>query len=343
MAMGSTRTIITTAVITAGIALLALLYQTVFKRHPQISMRPRKNRNEVKDMKWECAGRVVKIMIYPVKSCSGIVVGSAKTKLVGLVDGETTDRSFIICNNKGTMITARMIPSIVLIRPVVEDNTLTLKFPGIEDLKVNISEVKENNKIMAVKVWSEETSGLDCGDGPSNWLQMILGRKCHLLYHADLPSPRMRDVNDIKTFPLLRTDNHSLYADEAGFLLMTEESVADLQGRVQCQIAAENFRPNILVNKIREPYDEDGWEYVKIGEAVFRHVSPCMRCIFTTINHETGKKDPNQEPLKTLKTYRCIGGSKDPHFGIYLGLDLPGVISEGDEVFVTRAVKTTCS
>lgn len=60
-------------------------------------------------------------------------------------------------------------------------------------------------------------------------------------------------------------------------MLMTTESIADLQGRVSSTIAPEDFRPNILVEGTKKAYDEDEWQYVKIGDAVFRNVVPCAR------------------------------------------------------------------
>jgi len=50
-------------------------------------------------------------------------------------------------------------------------------------------------------------------------------------------------------------------------------------------------------------YEEDKWDWIKIGNVILRNVRPCTRCIFTTIDPETGTKHPNTEPLKTLK--RC--------------------------------------
>ena len=69
----------------------------------------------------------------------------------------------------------------------------------------------------------------------------------------------------------------SLYADFCGCMLMTAESIADLQTRVSSKIAAEDFRPNILIEGTKKPYDEDEWQYVKIGDTVFRNIAPCSR------------------------------------------------------------------
>lgn len=69
----------------------------------------------------------------------------------------------------------------------------------------------------------------------------------------------------------------ALFADFTPYMLMTTESVADLQSRVSCRIAAEDFRPNFVVQGALKPYDEDEWQCIKIGSTVFRNVVPCLR------------------------------------------------------------------
>ena len=51
---------------------------------------------------------------------------------------------------------------------------------------------------------------------------------------------------------------------------------------------------------------EDKWLFIKINGTIFRHASMCARCVFTTINPEDGSRDPNGEPLKTLKSFRYV-------------------------------------
>ena len=69
----------------------------------------------------------------------------------------------------------------------------------------------------------------------------------------------------------------SLYADLFPFMLLTKESISDLQSKVSCPIAPENFRANILVEGASKAFDEDDWAYIKIGDAMFRNVHPCTR------------------------------------------------------------------
>lgn len=93
-----------------------------------------------------------------------------------------------------------------------------------------------------------------------------------------------------------------VYGDESSFSLIGEASVADLNNRLEEPVTPQNFRMNFCV-KGAKAYEEDNWDWVKVGQVIFRNLRPCTRCIFTTVNPETGQKNPKVEPLKTLKGY----------------------------------------
>ncbi|WP_439895655.1 MOSC domain-containing protein, partial [Sodalis-like endosymbiont of Proechinophthirus fluctus] len=41
-------------------------------------------------------------------------------------------------------------------------------------------------------------------------------------------------------------------------------------------ISSLNFRPNFVVKGEKLiPFEEDNWKWIKIGETVFRNISPC--------------------------------------------------------------------
>lgn len=86
-------------------------------------------------------------------------------------------------------------------------------------------------------------------------------------------------------------------------MLMNLSSVADLNKRLKNPVEPLQFRGNFdLKMDVDEPYAEDHWQWIRIGEeAVFRVVAPCTRCILPNINTNTAKRDPDGEPLKTLR------------------------------------------
>lgn len=96
-----------------------------------------------------------------------------------------------------------------------------------------------------------------------------------------------------------------MYTDFTSYLIINQASVDELNNRIpNANITALNFRPNILVEgENAKAYSEDNWDWVKIGDAILYLAKPCTRCVFTTIDPETGIKSESNEPLKTLRTY----------------------------------------
>jgi hypothetical protein len=96
------------------------------------------------------------------------------------------------------------------------------------------------------------------------------------------------------------------FSDGFPFLLISEASLNELNSRLPESVAMKRFRPNLVV-KDTEPYAEDSWKKIIIGECEFHVVKPCSRCILTTVDPETGEFS-GKEPLRTLATYRKLNG-----------------------------------
>ena len=95
-----------------------------------------------------------------------------------------------------------------------------------------------------------------------------------------------------------------LFTDLTSVSLVNQHSVNDLNKRVgNSDITVEQFRHNIVVDgPDLQPYDEDTWDWIKIGDnVILRNVKDCTRCILTTIDPENGIRHPDREPLKTLE------------------------------------------
>ncbi|HLA08158.1 MAG TPA: MOSC domain-containing protein, partial [Anaerolineales bacterium] len=99
----------------------------------------------------------------------------------------------------------------------------------------------------------------------------------------------------------VNADDHTGFADAYPILLISEESLGDLNSRLENPVPMNRFRPNLVV-KGCDPYAEDGWNQIRIGDVLVVIVKPCARCEVTTIDKETLER--NKEPLKTLGKYR---------------------------------------
>lgn len=330
------------AIITVTIIISSMWY--IFKRkrkkwHPPI---------------WKEIGSVLKLIIYPLKSGRRIELQNAECLTYGLKQIEDsehlfqlTDRSLIVFNeDEHELRTARTYPTLLLINvSSLKNNCLKLEAPMMESLPFEIPDSNKSKKT-SVKFHSGEiVHTVDCGNDAAMWLsQFLLRKKCGVrLGYND--GKFKRDITKIPTFkPLFNYFKHlsnsctGLYSDLASVLLVNQKSVDDLNNILgNSSITCNNFRPNIIIDGSgMEPYAEDDWDQIKIGDVLFRNIKDCTRCSMTTINPETAIRAKNREPLCTLKTYRISKGpEKAPIMGIYLGVDKCGLLNVGDKVFVS--------
>jgi uncharacterized protein YcbX len=81
-----------------------------------------------------------------------------------------------------------------------------------------------------------------------------------------------------------------------------------------------NFRPNIAL-KTEVPYEEDFMVEMRIGNCLLRNIGPTFRCPDTMTDYERQRKNPENEPLQTLGTYRVVP-QQGIAFGIYCKMEL---------------------
>ena len=148
------------------------------------------------------------------------------------------------------------------------------------------------------------------------------------------------------------------FTDVAAYLVVTEESLADVSSRLSEGMEADmtKFRPNIVLSGAKTAYDEDFWAEVGIkagggavaekenGDAavVLDLTQNCARCKSLNIDYSTGdfgKGEVGTVLKKMMKDRRVDKGNKySPIFGRYGFLrSAPGqTISIGDEVGVLK-------
>ena len=88
------------------------------------------------------------------------------------------------------------------------------------------------------------------------------------------------------------------------------------------------FRPNIVVSGC-DPFAEDGWQRIRIGDVEFAAVKKCARCKITTIDQEDASV--GTEPLTTLASYRYME-ERGVMFGQNMIPVTMGVIRVGDQI-----------
>lgn len=260
--------------------------------------------------------------IYPIKSTAGIRLPHAEVEELGLA----FDRRFVVSDPLGQFITARTEPRLCLVQTNLTPQGVTLSAPNMPSLTLLYE--KFSNQYQNVMVWGDEISGQLCAAEANTWFSDYLDRPCQLLFFGQ-DSCREKKPNTDKARKLAFADGYPL-------LLISQASLDDLNQHLtsnqQKAVSMAQFRPNIVVDNCL-PFAEDGWQHIRIGEVEFKVSKPCERCVFTTINPDNGEKHPEQQPLRTLKSFRQTNDG-EVLFGQNLVALNSGQIKEGDKLTV---------
>jgi uncharacterized protein YcbX len=260
--------------------------------------------------------RVTGLYVYPLKSARGLPLEEANLDAFG-IEG---DRRWCLTGGDGRVITQRDCPVLATLDVFPNEEGLELRAAGRRPLRVRRPEPGPGNH--AVTVWEDLTAGLAVGGDADSWLADLLERPCRLVY---MPETTNRQVS----LSYGRSGDRVSFADGYPLLLTSEASLAELNQRMATVLPMDRFRPNIVVDG-GEPFAEDDWARIRVGNKDFRVVKPCARCVVTTTDQQTGSR--GKEPLRTLATFRTVDGKV--LFGENLIHDGPGPLRTGDPVEV---------
>jgi uncharacterized protein YcbX len=255
---------------------------------------------------------------YPLKSAAGQSLEHATVEPLGL----ECDRRWMAVRPDGSFLTGRDAPSLVRVRALPGPEGLRLSAPGLPELLVPPPPADAAR--LDVTVWEDTCSTARASAEADRWLSEYLGQPAALVY---VDARMERPVDPRYAAPEDRVG----FADGFPLLLCSEASLADLNQRLLRPVPMARFRPNLVVDGC-EPFAEDGWRRLRIGTVELASVKPCARCVFTTVEPETGGYDPAQEPMRTLSTYRRTGGKV--LFGQNVIVRRPGTVRLGDAVEV---------
>ena len=263
---------------------------------------------------------------YPVKSCRGEPLTEALVEPWGLAG----DRRWQIVDPEGECLTAREQPRMLLITPELLPDGVRFSGPDIDDLVVD----RPTGPRIDVRVHDDDLTAIPADPAAHAWFSKILGVDARLVYQDD---PTGRHPNPDYAAP----DDVVNLADAFPLLLATTPSMDALNALIAAGPLAHEgplpvlrFRPNIVVSG-GAAWAEDGWRRIRIGDAEFRAVKGCDRCVMTTTDPDTAAR--GKEPIATLARHRRWDAKT--WFGINLAPDNPGVrIRVGDEVQILDAV-----
>ena len=238
--------------------------------------------------------------VYPVKSCRGIKLESAKLGLAGI----ESDRRWMVISEAGRFLTQRELPRLALIVPKLDAQGLTLTAPAMPDLRVPM---QPEGPRLEVAVWGDKCPALEVGAEVAVWLSQFLERATRFV-QFDPQGVRPSDPDWTEGVP---TQNE--FSDGFPLLVISEASLADLNTRLPEPLPMNRFRPNIVLGGL-EPYDEDRIRDMHSDGVRLRVSKPCARCSITTTDQMRGVVT-GDEPLRTLKTYRFDKKQRGMMFG----------------------------
>ncbi len=254
--------------------------------------------------------------LHPLKSARGLRAPTAEAGPTGL----RHDRRWMIVDADGRFVSQREDPRLGRIVPAIDGGHLRLAAPGTPELTLPL-EVRDG-PARTVTVWGDRVEALGCGDDADAWLAALLGPEHRLVA---MPDDAIRPVDP----DYAEAGDRVSFADGFPYLLTTTASLDELNRRAGTGLTMERFRPNLVVADT-EPFEEDRWRRIRVGEVVFRVAKPCARCVVTTLDPDT--QEAGVEPLRTLASFRARDGKV--LFGENLLPDGSGTLRVGDPVEV---------
>jgi uncharacterized protein len=260
------------------------------------------------------------INVYPIKSLGGLNLQDSRVQERGL----ELDRRWMLVDGNHKFLTQREFPVMATLKVAVEYGGLLVS-NGESEVSIDIDQ--SGNDEATVSIWSSRCRAQVYPARVNEWFSQALKVNCSLV---KMPETTRRRVN---YFYAAHANDVVSFADGYPFMLIGEESLNDLNSRLEKSIPMDRFRPNFVVRG-SAPFAEDTWKKIRIGETVFHLVKPCARCVMTTIDQASGLR-AGPDPLRTLASYRIPRRSvkRKILFGQNLIAEEPGsVINVGDKV-----------
>jgi len=256
---------------------------------------------------------------YPVKSLRGHALDAAAISARG-IDG---DRRWMIVDANGRFLTRRETPAMALFDVRMERDALVFDHPLVGRHRAPCP--TDAALRIDARIWNDSVS-VRMADAETNaYLSRALGKPVRLVFQGD---EGLRPVSPKHAAP----GDHVSLSDGYPLLIVSRASLDALNAALAVPVAAERFRPNLVVDG-GDAWSEDRWRRIRIGGVTFRTPKLCSRCIIVTQQPLTGERLEGNEPLTTLRTLGRMTKS-----GVVFGQNaIPendGVIVPGDRVEV---------
>jgi hypothetical protein len=235
------------------------------------------------------AGGIISgIYMYPIKSCRRVALDTATVSAIGLAG----DREWQVVDHEQRGQTQRQHRILATVQPgLVEGGGLRLSAPGRQSIEVG----PPGERTTTVKShFGLPVPAADAGEPAAAWFSELTGEQMRLVAMVDACGWRLPAELDI-------FEQNAPFSDAAPILLAAEASLSWLAERAVEPFGMDRFRPNLVVSGT-EPWEEDTWLTVRIGDAELRCVVPWPRCTIPQIDQVTA--DRHREPAVVLRQHR---------------------------------------
>lgn len=271
--------------------------------------------------------KVVSLHVYPIKGTRVVDLDRADLTQRGLAN----DRRWLVVQPDGAFTTQRSHGPLAAIQAMPTARGIRLSASSMPDLEVAIPDGGER---LTVTVWDHRVDAALADGAAHKWLSEFMGEDLCLV-HMDAKAERLKQgIWTEASLPISFADGYPVLIATTASL---EAVNAEIERKGERPITMRRFRPNIVVDGT-EPWADDFWRRIRVGNAEFELVKPCDRCVVTTKDQLTGIT-MGDEPLGALRTLRM---SADPRVkGVLFGWNsVPTKLAEirvGDRVEILEA------
>jgi uncharacterized protein len=273
---------------------------------------------------------ISQLYTYPIKGCQAVSHGSIGVTETGLAH----DRQWMIVEKQTLKpVTQRERPDIAVIEPILDEDKLTVNIPFFGHSTLDTSRPR-GRVSREITLLNKTGSAVEENEHANELLSGYLGMSVLLM--------RMTSPRPIKPECIMNgMGNTTGFADGFPVSLVSESSLTELNNSLTKSVDIDRFRPNIVVRSDEmDPYAEDYWHDIRIGQIAARVVRATARCAVPDVDQTAGIKDRGNPVTRALAATRCgidpITRSKKLFFGQYLvhQLGVDQKITVGDTIEV---------
>ena len=294
------------------------------------------------------------ICIYPIKSCGGQEVDDWPLGPNGLL----YDRTWVLVDQKGQIMTQKQYPQMVKIIPKIDLYSKKISFRAMDDYN-NID--VDNCMIASIDLlMADNNRNVDTESGEGDQTVRICGRRkivsrcdsnqeaqeVNAWFSRTLKVDCQLMISKMNDHKMTNVASNNSFKNDQPFLVVTRESILKLSAICDEEINHMVFRPSMVVERTNPATSEPNSEFIHNWKAMIVHQSdgsdetskiylrsqgPCQRCSMINVDPSSGKSD--KRLLQTLMAERSIlqaATANKVYFGEFFAYHMDDLFLQSD-------------